>query len=251
MFAKHLSYSNLIASIALFVALGGTAVAAATLTRDSVGSAQIRKDAVRSPEIQKDAVRSPELQKDAVRSSEILNETIKVGDIAAQAESALLADLKVAESTEAFVPGCDGTDLGACRNLLAVRLDTSADTGAGTRQRPNPGGQVDPEQRRNWLIQAKLTIDDINPRDPDRNNRCGLVLDSSSGPDAVLDEARHHLAANDDPGESQAIAVTAVFTDDRFVDPRIALRCTEDDGEELVAEDQKLTALEVGKVVGP
>ncbi len=253
MFTKHLSYSNVIASIALFVALGGTAVAAATLTRDSVGSAQIRKDAVRSSEIRKDAVRSPEVQKDAVRSSEILNDTIKVGDIAAQAESALLADLKVAESNEefTFVPSCDGTDLGPCRNLLALRLDTSTDTGAGTRQRPNPGGQVDPEQRRNWLIQAKLTIDDINPGAPDDNNRCGLVLDSSSGPDAVLDEARHHLAANDDPGESQAIALTAVFTDDRFVDPRIALRCTEDAGEELVAEDMKLTALEVGKVVGP
>jgi hypothetical protein len=241
MLNKHLSYSNIAASIALFVALGGTAVAAVTLPRDSVGS----------PEIRADAVRSPEIQKDAVRSSEIRGETIKVADLTTQAQSALLGDVKVAESTERFVPSCDGRDLGPCPNLLAVRLDTSSDTGANTRRRPSSGGPVEPERRRNWLIQAKLAIDDINPEAPDDENRCGLVLDDSSGPDAVLDEAKHHLASNDDPGETEAIALTAVFSDDRFVDPRIALRCTEDAGEELVAEDQKLTALEVGKVVGP
>jgi hypothetical protein len=233
MFGKHLSYSNAIASLALFVALGGSAVAAVTVERDSVGSPQIKKD--------------------AVRSSEIRGETIKVADIAAQAESALLPNLKVAESPDdfPFVPSCDAIELTSCRNLIALRLDTSTDTGAGNRERPPSGGQVEPERRRNWLIQAKLAIDDINPGAPDDENRCGLVLDSSSGPDTVLDEAKHHLASNDDPGETEAIALTAVFTDDRFVDPRIALRCTEDAGEELVAEDPRLTALEVGKVVGP
>jgi hypothetical protein len=78
MFPKHLSYANVVASIALFVALGGSAVAAATLSRDSVGAPQIRKDAVRAPEI----------QKDAVRSSEIRDEDIKVSDIATAAERA-------------------------------------------------------------------------------------------------------------------------------------------------------------------
>ena len=47
------------------------------------------------------------------------------------------------------------------------------------------------------------------------------------------------------------MALTAVFSDNRFVNPRIALRCTMQTGEELVAEDQKITALEVGKVIGP
>ena len=231
MLKKQLSYANIIASLALFVALGGSAVAAATLTRDSVGAPQIKAD--------------------AVRSSEIRGETIKVADIASQAESALLGDVKAAESAESFVPRCNGVDLAACPNLLAVRLDTSTDSSANTRRRPSSGGQVEPVQRRNWLIQAKLAIDDINPEAADDQNRCGLVLDSSSGPDAVLDEARHHLGANDDPAETEAIALTAVFSDDRFVDPRIALRCTEETVEEFVAEDQKLTALEVGKVVGP
>ncbi len=232
MLKKHLSYSNIAASIALFAALGGTAVAAATLERDSVGAPQIKAD--------------------AVRSSEIRSQSVKIPDIATDARSALLGDVEVAEEDgDAFVPRCTGTDLTACRNLVALRLNTSDDTQANARRRKSQGGPVEFEKGRNWLIQAKLVIDSINPQDPEDHNRCGLVLDSSTGPDAVLDETRHHLGTNDDPADSEAQALTAVFSDDRFVDPRIALRCTQQDGEELVAEDQKLTALEVGKVVGP
>jgi hypothetical protein len=242
MFRKHLSYANVIASIALFIALGGSAVAAATLTRDSVGAPQIRKDAVRSPEI----------QKDAVRSSEIRDEDIKVGDIATGAETSLRSEVEVAEDNDdVFFPRCNGIDLAACPNLLAMRLNTDTATASRTGQRPSPGGPQVPEPGRNWLIQAKLTIDDTNPGPSDTSNRCGLVLDNSSGQDTVLDEARHHLAANDDPADSEAIALTAVFSDNRFVNPRIALRCTMQTDEELVAEDQKITALEVGKVIGP
>jgi hypothetical protein len=66
----RLSYAKVVATLALFVALGGKATAA-TLARDSVGAPQIKTDAVRSPEIKTDAVRSPELQAGAVRSSEL------------------------------------------------------------------------------------------------------------------------------------------------------------------------------------
>lgn len=44
----RLTYANVTASIALFVALGGSSYAAITLPRNSVGPKQIRKDAVRS-----------------------------------------------------------------------------------------------------------------------------------------------------------------------------------------------------------
>ena len=77
----RLSYANVTASLALFVALGGTAVAAVTLPRDSVGSPQIRTDGVKSPEIAKDAVRSPEIAKDAVRSPEIKAEAVGTSKI--------------------------------------------------------------------------------------------------------------------------------------------------------------------------
>jgi hypothetical protein len=231
MLKKHLNYANVIASAALLVALGGTAVAAATLTRDSVGAPQIRAD--------------------AVRSSEIRSQSVKIPDIATEARSALLSDVEVAEDSGTFVPSCPGTDLTACPNLLALRLNTSDGAEANARRRRSSGGPVQFEKGRNWLIQAKFTIDSANPTDPDDDNRCGLVLDSSTGADTLLDEARHHLGTNDDPADSEAQALTAVLSDDRFVDPRIALRCTRQAAEELEAEDQKLTALEVGKVIGP
>jgi len=43
---KHLSYANVIATIALFAALGGGAYAAVTLPKNSVGPKQIKKNAV-------------------------------------------------------------------------------------------------------------------------------------------------------------------------------------------------------------
>jgi hypothetical protein len=43
---KHLSYANVIATIALFAALGGGAYAAITLPKNSVGQKQIKKNAV-------------------------------------------------------------------------------------------------------------------------------------------------------------------------------------------------------------
>src|SRR5262245_21618353 len=68
---ERLSYANLVATLALFLALGGTSYAVATLPRNSVGSAQLRTDAVRSPEIRRAAVRSSEIDDQSVRLRDI------------------------------------------------------------------------------------------------------------------------------------------------------------------------------------
>ena len=47
----RLSYSNVMATIAVFIALGGTGVAAVSLSRNSVGSKQIRRGAVKTSEL--------------------------------------------------------------------------------------------------------------------------------------------------------------------------------------------------------
>ena len=230
MLRKHLSYANVIASVALFIALGGSAVAAATLTRDSVGAPQIRKDAVRSPEIRE--------------------ETIKLADIGTGARDALLGDVEVREENDGvFLRRCDGTDVTACPNLLAIRLNTHDDESTA-RGRPGSGGPVEPSEGRNWLVQAKLTIQSRQSSAPDDDNLCGLVLDSSSGQDALLDEGNHTLEQDEDPADSETIALTTVLDDDRLENPRIALRCTSQSIEQIEAQDQKITAVEVGKVIG-
>lgn len=48
---EKFTYANVVATIALFVALGGTSYAALKLPRNSVGAAQIRTGAVRSAEL--------------------------------------------------------------------------------------------------------------------------------------------------------------------------------------------------------
>ena len=230
MFRKHLSYANVIASVALFIALGGSAVAAATLSRDSVGAPQIRKD--------------------AVRSAEIREETIKLADIGDGARDALLGDVEVRERDDLVkLPNCNSTDLTTCPNFLAVRLNTHDDESAA-RGRPGSGRSVEPPEGRNWLVQAKLGVDNgITPL-PEKNE-CGLVLDSSSGQDTVLDSVGHRLNETNAFADSEAIALSAVFSDDRLENPRIGLRCTTGENAFTFPVDPKITALEVGKVIGP
>ena len=75
----RLSYANVTASLALFVALGGTSYAAVTLPRNSVGQKQLRDN----------AVGTKELRRGAVRSAHIRNRTIRVSDLARSTRSAL------------------------------------------------------------------------------------------------------------------------------------------------------------------
>jgi hypothetical protein len=75
----RLTYANVTATLALFVALGGTSYAAASLKRNSVGSTQIRAGAVRASEI----------RGNAVHSSEIRDGTISLRDIAEATRNSL------------------------------------------------------------------------------------------------------------------------------------------------------------------
>jgi hypothetical protein len=63
---RHLSYANVMATIAVFVALGGTSYAIATLPKNSVGSKQIRSGAVGKTEVRRGAVRSKQLHDGSV-----------------------------------------------------------------------------------------------------------------------------------------------------------------------------------------
>lgn len=72
MFTKlrsRMTYANITATLALFIALGGSSYAALTLPRNSVGSAQIRTG--------------------GVGSSEVRNRSLKVGDLSVSARASL------------------------------------------------------------------------------------------------------------------------------------------------------------------
>jgi len=67
---NHLSFANAISMIALFVALGGTSVAAISLAKNSVGAKQIKKNGVGASEIKRSAVRTGEVRNGALRAED-------------------------------------------------------------------------------------------------------------------------------------------------------------------------------------
>ena len=242
MFQKHLSSAHVIAIVALFVALGGTAFAAVTLPRDSVGAPQIRKDAVRSPEIERDAVRSPEIKKGAIRASEIRDESIGFGDVSTAAATKLRGDLRLAEDdneSELSVPECDSVDLRDCPNFLVLELGSSAT----------------PQPDSNWLIQATADVDGVQFA-PNPDNVCGLVDTERTGPNAVLDQ----VPLPGGPGVIDEDLSLSAVVKKAAGNPTIALRCSRQavgvPGGPAFFDDVrptlvKVVALEVGSVTGP
>lgn len=245
--------ATVIAGIALFVALGGTAAAVSAIPRDSVGAPQIRTDAVRSPEIAKDAVRSPEIARDAVRSPEIAQDAVRspeiadgavrsseirdggilLADLSSGARNALqgaqgpagpagVAEVRVASSASPDVPTCSDQGLSTCRNLLTRTL------GAG-----------------NWLIQAKL---DVSNGDFDKSyplDHCGIAQGSD-----VFDTADFQLEAFGSYADIDNIALTTTLTN-VAAGTTVALRCTEEPGEDITVFHAAITALEVTTVTRP
>jgi hypothetical protein len=207
----RLSYANVTATLALFLALTGTATAAIVLPRDSVGAEQIQTDAVRSPEI----------AADAVRGSEILDESVALDDLTPGARASLDAPrVRVDDGGpySAFLSRC--FDVLDCSNLLAIHL---------------PAGR--------WLVQAKLALDGtISSAD-----RCGLIQSDTT----IIDEAPgigpHRVIGSDYVNSSEQLGLMAVLTTAPGIDSTtVAVRCERYAEIGSVSWDGgKLTAIEV------
>lgn len=77
---QRLSYSNVIATMALFLALGGVAVAAG-LPRNSVGPKQLKRGAVTAAKIRKQAVTSAKLASKSVTNGKLGPNSVGPGNI--------------------------------------------------------------------------------------------------------------------------------------------------------------------------
>jgi hypothetical protein len=83
---KHLTYANLVATLALFVALGtGGAYAASQLAPKSVGEKQLRPGAVTADRIRKSAVTAPKIAALAVKEGKIAVGAVQASKLAGQA----------------------------------------------------------------------------------------------------------------------------------------------------------------------
>lgn len=73
---SKLSYGNVIATLALFLALGGGAMAASHLGKNSVGAKQLKANAVTTKKIKKEAVTRKKIKKGAIDASKVAEHTL-------------------------------------------------------------------------------------------------------------------------------------------------------------------------------
>lgn len=97
----HLTYANLMATLALFVALGGTGYAATTIV-----SSQIANGAVTTPKLASGAVTAPKLATGAVTSAKLAKASVNAAKLANRAVT-----------TDKLAAGAVGTDKLAARSV--------------------------------------------------------------------------------------------------------------------------------------
>jgi hypothetical protein len=79
---ERFSYANVMASLAMFVALGGVGYAAANLPRDSVGSKQIKEDAVKASEQAPNSVDGANVIDESLSGDDIADSGVGTADLA-------------------------------------------------------------------------------------------------------------------------------------------------------------------------
>lgn len=134
MLKTHLTYANVMATFAVFVALGGGAYAAVKLPRNSVGQKQLRSG----------SVGAAELRKGAVRSRSVRDQSLGVADLSPAARDALRGQqgpagpagvpfrAVVATSGDPAAGNATGVQHGAGSNEYLVRFATDVTSCAAT-----------------------------------------------------------------------------------------------------------------------
>jgi hypothetical protein len=121
---SHLSFANSISMIALFVALGGTSIAAVSLSKNSVGSKQVKKNSLKAADIARNAVGASEIRPSSVRGGDVGDGSIGSLDIGDNAVGGgELADNSVGSGE--IGSGAVGSDEAADDSLTGTDIDES------------------------------------------------------------------------------------------------------------------------------
>jgi hypothetical protein len=127
--AGRLTYANVMATVAMFIALGGGAYAAVKLPANSVGTKQIKKNGVRAADLGTAAVTSTKLAAKAVRTPALSDGAVAFSKLAPNAVDGSkvidnsLGGADVNESTLEAVPAAGRAD-----SLSRVDYETAATT---------------------------------------------------------------------------------------------------------------------------
>ncbi len=98
---SRLTYANVMATIAVFIALGGVSYAVTKLPKNSVGAKQLRKNAVTGPKVKNGAVTEAKIKAEAVTAAKV-----KKGSLTgAQIDSSTLGTVPSAQTASSIAAG--------------------------------------------------------------------------------------------------------------------------------------------------
>jgi hypothetical protein len=121
---SHITYANVMATIAVFIALGGASYAAVKLPAKSVGTKQIKKGAVKTAKLGREAVKAGKIAKGAIVTTRLRNGAVtseKVADGSLLAQDFAAGQLPAAPQGSAASIDCPaGTSL-----VVGVCFETS------------------------------------------------------------------------------------------------------------------------------
>jgi hypothetical protein len=131
----RISYANVIATIALFVALGGSSYAALQLPRNSVGPKQLKRNAVTATKIKRNAVTTAKVKNNAVTGEKINEGTLGKVNSATAADTAGSAPVSRLDYRQTTVPLPDD---GPVVTRASVNCDTGLNATGGGAKVSNP-----------------------------------------------------------------------------------------------------------------
>jgi hypothetical protein len=124
---SRITYANLMATVAVFIALGGSAYAAAT-----IGTSQIKNGAVTTPKITNGGVTTPKIKNAAVKSSKLAKGAVtgeKIGDgsiAALDLANGAVTSAKLAPGSLSSALFAAGQAPGVAPTKLSVHLRTAS-----------------------------------------------------------------------------------------------------------------------------
>ena len=232
MFRNRLTYANVTASLALFIALGGGAYAATQLPKDSVGTAQIKKNAVTGAKIKSSAVSSSD-----VKNGSLLAADFAGGQLPSGAQGATGPAGPKGDKGDAGTNGTNGTN-GTTgprgpSNVYADRNDTSTAITSNTQLASItvPAGK--------YIVMAKTVgaNDDNNAGDEARIG-CTLVGTTAGTIDQSLGGAEDNTRFDD------FTVVSLLSTLDSAAGDTLTLSCQGSGADPINADNTSLVAIQ-------
>ena len=179
-FRSRLTYANVMATVAVFIAMGGTSIAAISLSKNSVKSATIKNGQVKTADLAKNAVTTGKVKNRSLRSADFAPDQLPAGERGPTGPRGPSA--AIFKRNPVFVP-VDST----ITDVISITLP--------------PGS---------WVVTAGATLN--NNGDQSSRGTCNLTAGREIASTDSFDEVNLNLAATHEPADQIPIALTGAVT---------------------------------------